>query len=176
MSEWMDGIEDLWNTLRSHFSLGDIGMWKATCISGGSLAGRIHFIVFIVSSCQDPCSAAFHGHEPSSWFNHCLTLPKVEPEIFLTWWGSSLLVIGCYVLRAHHCQIHLPEKMTHYCLKDNGRFLKWAFQSLHGLAGTQRTFPAGPPISLTWMGSLRSTRLPLIAKHGQVWSSVSWFV
>lgn len=174
MNERMDGMEDLWNTLKSHVSLRDTGIWKATCVWGGLLAGSIHFIVFIASSCQDPCSAAFRRKEPSSRFNRCLTLPKVKLEIFLTWWASSLLVIGRLVLRAHHCQIHLPETMTHYCLKDNGHFLKWAFQSLHGLAGTQCTFPTGPPVSLTRMGSLRSTRLPLIPKRRA--GHVSWFV
>lgn len=57
------------------------------------------------------------------------------------------------------------SSVTHYCLKDNDRFLKLAFQSLHGLAATQCALPTGPPISLTRMGSLRSTCLPLKAEH-----------
>ena len=82
MNEWMNGLEDLWNTSEIHFCPWEVYISEVTWVVAGCLAGSVHFILLIVNSCPDQCSAATTRNEQSSSFNHGLTLSNVEPVIF----------------------------------------------------------------------------------------------
>ena len=63
MNEWMNGFEDLQNILEMHFSPLEIQILEATWGVVEYLAGAIHLILLIVSSCLDQCSAATTRNE-----------------------------------------------------------------------------------------------------------------
>ena len=59
----MNGLEDLTNTLEIHFSPLEIQILEATWVVVGHLAGTIHLVLLIVTSCLDQSSLATTRNE-----------------------------------------------------------------------------------------------------------------
>lgn len=174
------------------FSPWDVWIWEVTWVTAVCLAGSVHFILLLVSSCQDPCSVATSRNEQSASSNRCLMQPNGEPATVLrgvfslswradTWFQHISARFASQENSLRYVPPYSSSSVTHSCLKDNKHFLRLAFQSLPGLPSTPCAVYPMRRVYRTWRLSHTDQSLssagPLTSDPWtQSWSPVSWFI